>query len=99
MTLLRKGLLMYCQHCGKEIDDKAVICIHCGCQVKTTQPDTKKENNGCLIGCLVTFLILSAIGIIFFVIVGTIGLNAANDAINQETGQNSSALYKMMNSK
>lgn len=25
---------MFCSHCGKEIDDKAVVCIHCGCAVK-----------------------------------------------------------------
>lgn len=25
---------MFCQHCGKEINDEAVICIHCGCAVK-----------------------------------------------------------------
>ena len=24
---------MYCKNCGKEIDDKAVVCIHCGCAV------------------------------------------------------------------
>lgn len=24
---------MYCRECGKEIDDKAVVCIHCGCAV------------------------------------------------------------------
>ncbi len=23
---------MYCKNCGKEVDDKAVICPHCGCQ-------------------------------------------------------------------
>lgn len=22
---------MYCSNCGKEIDDKAVVCVHCGC--------------------------------------------------------------------
>jgi len=22
---------MFCKNCGKEIDDKAVICVHCGC--------------------------------------------------------------------
>ncbi|HAQ56602.1 MAG TPA: hypothetical protein DCR44_04305 [Acholeplasmatales bacterium] len=25
---------MFCQNCGKEIDDKAVVCIHCGVAVK-----------------------------------------------------------------
>lgn len=25
---------MYCSNCGKEIDDKAVICVGCGCATK-----------------------------------------------------------------
>lgn len=29
---------MYCVNCGKEIDDKAVICVHCGVMI------TKKAN-------------------------------------------------------
>ena len=33
---------MFCKNCGKEIDDKAEICVHCG--VKTNF----KTNNGCL---------------------------------------------------
>ncbi len=28
---VRKETVMYCSNCGKEIDDKAVVCIHCGC--------------------------------------------------------------------
>ncbi len=24
---------MYCRECGKEINDKAVVCVHCGCSV------------------------------------------------------------------
>lgn len=27
--------MRYCSHCGKEIADEAVICLHCGCM---TQP-------------------------------------------------------------
>lgn len=26
---------MFCKNCGKEIDDKAAICPHCGVQVKS----------------------------------------------------------------
>lgn len=25
---------MYCKNCGQQIDDKAVICVHCGVSVK-----------------------------------------------------------------
>lgn len=28
---------MYCTNCGKQIDDKAVICVHCG--VATNNPN------------------------------------------------------------
>lgn len=30
--------MAYCPHCGKEILNEAVVCIHCGCQ---TKPDLK----------------------------------------------------------
>lgn len=26
--------MAYCSKCGKEINDEAVVCIHCGCQTK-----------------------------------------------------------------
>ena len=28
---------MFCQKCGKEIHDEAVVCIHCGCAVAGTR--------------------------------------------------------------
>lgn len=28
-----EGLTMFCQQCGQEINDKAVICVKCGCAV------------------------------------------------------------------
>lgn len=91
---------MFCSNCGKEIDDKAVICIHCGCQVNTpTNAIAKKEQNGCLTGCLVMILIFGVIGIFFILLAGTVGLHSVNEAVNQETGQNSSALYKMIINK
>lgn len=27
---------MYCKHCGKEIDPKAEICVHCGCRLRSS---------------------------------------------------------------
>ncbi len=35
---------MYCQNCGQEIDDKAVICVHCG--VATGKPVPTADNTG-----------------------------------------------------
>lgn len=33
---------MYCRNCGKEIDDKAVVCIHCGVATKDPEPQTQQ---------------------------------------------------------
>lgn len=27
--------MRYCKYCGKEVADKAVICLNCGCEIKT----------------------------------------------------------------
>lgn len=27
--------MKYCAHCGKEMDDNAVICLNCGCRAET----------------------------------------------------------------
>lgn len=27
---------MYCSHCGKEVNEKAVVCVNCGCSLKNT---------------------------------------------------------------
>ena len=37
---------MYCKKCGKEIDDEAVICVHCGCAVdgKTSHTPAGAKN-------------------------------------------------------
>ena len=29
---------MFCKNCGKEINDKAAICIHCGCATGNGNP-------------------------------------------------------------
>lgn len=34
---------MYCYNCGNEIDDKAVICIHCGVETKNMKSVTDKN--------------------------------------------------------
>ncbi len=36
---------MYCSKCGKEIDDEAVICINCGCQIKELQAELSQRRS------------------------------------------------------
>lgn len=33
--------IIFCKNCGKEIDDKAAICVHCGIPVKSTTSEEK----------------------------------------------------------
>ena len=32
--------MKYCSNCGSQIDDKAVICVHCGCATDTAATAT-----------------------------------------------------------
>lgn len=44
---------MYCRNCGKEIDDNAYICIHCGVKVqeeKSTKEINEAADNGSKVG-------------------------------------------------
>lgn len=61
---------MYCQKCGKEIDDEAVICVHCGCEIQNSSKNKKefqesKTTEGVLLG-LFLGLIGLVIGIVMY---------------------------------
>jgi len=34
---------MFCEKCGKEVNDEAVICVGCGCEIKTSVANTKPQ--------------------------------------------------------
>ena len=56
--------MAFCKNCGKEIDDKAVICPHCGVS-QTTQPQVV-DNGGFgwgLLGCCIPI-----VGLILFLV-------------------------------
>ena len=57
---------MYCNKCGKEIMDEAVVCIHCGCAVngKKEQWVEDKANAGLIILSVLIPLIGMILGII-----------------------------------
>ncbi len=55
---------MFCKNCGKEINDKAAICIHCGCATGNANPveelsGESKKTLGVLLG-----IFLGLIGLI-----------------------------------
>ena len=35
---------MFCKKCGKEINDDAVVCVHCGCAVDDKKPASNAQD-------------------------------------------------------
>ena len=58
---------MYCSTCGKEINDDAVICPHCGCTTKNyaKKPSVQKDEDNKLLYLLLGFF-LPIIGLILY---------------------------------
>ncbi len=65
--------MKFCQHCGKEVLDRAAICMNCGCAIQRNQAENRAvppANNQTYAS-----LVLGIVGIIFawvFALVGHI---------------------------
>lgn len=55
---------MFCSNCGKEIDDKAVICIHCRC---ATQNHVSQKPHKSTALALVLWFFLAHLGLKDFI--------------------------------
>ncbi len=58
--------MRFCTHCGKEINEEAVVCIHCGCATQNTRSyntpmQTKDNANAGLVILCVLFPIVGLI--------------------------------------
>lgn len=49
--------MKYCRECGKEISENAVVCIHCGCQVKELKSTATVTRNNKWIALLLWFFL------------------------------------------
>ena len=47
---------MFCRKCGREIFDDAVICIHCGCRIKSEPVISANDGGKIARFCLTFFL-------------------------------------------
>ncbi len=54
----------YCKNCGNEIDEKAVICVKCGSEVK---PEKKEEVGSTFIWGLIGFMV-PVVGLILWLL-------------------------------
>ncbi len=59
--------MKYCSHCGTQIEDEAVICIHCGCAV--SGKINPKNNSSTLKTVAKIFMLLGCIASAFLCLV------------------------------
>lgn len=62
---------MFCNKCGKEIFDEAVICVGCGCPVKPIKVVAEQWSAGIMAALVIGTILIPLIGIIF----GAIGIS------------------------
>ena len=58
---------MFCKNCGKEIDDKAVVCPYCGVQVGEVRQQRSSTNVVAIVGFIFAFL-MPLVGLICSII-------------------------------
>lgn len=57
--------MKYCSQCGQEINEKAVICVKCGCAV-TNQLQTTTEQDEASTGLTLLSVLIPLFGIIYW---------------------------------
>ena len=55
---------MFCKHCGRKLDEKAVVCTHCGCPTDTRSAE--ESGSGAVFALLGFFVPLA--GLILYLI-------------------------------
>ena len=59
---------MYCSKCGKEINDEAVICVHCGCAIESKTASVTNQNDAPNTGLAVLGFFIPLVGLILYLI-------------------------------
>ncbi len=57
---------MFCSNCGKEIDDKAVICVNCG--AKAVKPKIVACDDGSSFGIALLSFLIPLVGLVLYLI-------------------------------
>lgn len=56
---------MYCQNCGKEVNDNAVVCVHCGCVVNREALNKSLEEDKTSVGLAILSFLIPLFGWIY----------------------------------
>ena len=60
---------MYCRNCGKEIDDNAYVCPHCGVKVERINDQPRADaDSGSKVGWGILSFLIPIVGLILFLV-------------------------------
>lgn len=62
----KEEIFMFCSRCGKEMDDDAVVCIHCGCAAENRA--VGEEEDVINVGLCLLSVIIPLFGIIYWAV-------------------------------
>jgi hypothetical protein len=67
-ALLFLEVYMFCSKCGKEVNDEAVVCVHCGCAIGNKKASAATEGDAPNTGFAVLGFLFPLIGLILYLI-------------------------------
>ena len=59
---------MFCSKCGKEVNDEAVVCVHCGCAIENKKPSPANSNDAPNTGFAILGFFIPLVGLILYLI-------------------------------
>ncbi len=57
---------MFCSKCGKEVNDEAVVCVHCGCAIENKKAPATNANDAPNAGFAVLGFFIPLVGLILY---------------------------------
>lgn len=57
--------MKFCPHCGAEVNENAIVCTKCGCEVNNTKPATR-ENDEISVGLVILSVLIPLFGVIYW---------------------------------
>ena len=60
--------MKFCQYCGGQIDEKAVICVHCGRSVNSVEKKAVKEDDAPSFGIALLGFFFPIVGFILYAV-------------------------------
>lgn len=83
---------MYCKYCGGQVVEDAVVCIHCGRQLRQVQSVRKSSiNSMCLAGFIMSLAsFMTGLAVILGLIFSIIGYNQTrntDDSLSKNLGR------------